>query len=154
MTDERTRLTHVITGEILALNDESPLFQYEDVNERINRLNGWYDEEKSMDADVALLHSEISEVYEEHRNGHAPTEVYFTHDKKCRFQAGEVETVLTTDQVTCCVLKPEGIPTEIADEFIRLLDFCRRRGIDLAFETRRKLQYNITRGYKHGGKVV
>jgi hypothetical protein len=48
--------------------------------------------------------------------------------------------------------KPEGIGSECADVLIRLLDFCDRRGVDLMGETRRKMTFNLTRGYRHGGK--
>lgn len=142
---------------IQSLNDESTINEYEDSTEAVNGYNGWLEKGKSIEEDVALLHSEISELYEEHRNGHTPNEVYFTHDKKCEFKPGEIATRGPNPEdyavVACCVWKPEGIPTEVADEFIRLLDFCRRHRIDLAFETRRKLAYNLTRGYRHGGKV-
>lgn len=37
----------------------------------INRANGWYDVERPFDDDIALLHSEISEMYEGHRKGDA-----------------------------------------------------------------------------------
>lgn len=33
----------------------------------INRANGWYDTERPFDADVALLHTEVSEMYEAFR---------------------------------------------------------------------------------------
>jgi hypothetical protein len=35
----------------------------------VNQLNGWFDDPRPFAADVALLHSEVSEMYEGHRNG-------------------------------------------------------------------------------------
>lgn len=35
----------------------------------INASNGWYDTERPFAADIALLHSEVSEAYEGYRNG-------------------------------------------------------------------------------------
>jgi hypothetical protein len=48
--------------------------------------------------------------------------------------------------------KPEGVGSEFADIFIRLLDDCDRFGIDLRAEYERKMSYNRTRAYRHGGK--
>lgn len=47
--------------------------------------------------------------------------------------------------------KPEGVGSEFADILIRLLDSADICGIDLAKEVRRKMQYNATRSYRHGG---
>lgn len=35
----------------------------------INMQNGWYDEARPFSADIALLHSEVSEAYEGYRIG-------------------------------------------------------------------------------------
>jgi NTP pyrophosphatase (non-canonical NTP hydrolase) len=48
--------------------------------------------------------------------------------------------------------KPEGVGSEFADIFIRLLDNCATYGIDLRAEYERKIAYNRTRPIKHGGK--
>lgn len=79
---------------------------------------------------VALMHSELSEVLEEYRNGHSPTETYHKDGK------------------------PEGIPTEIADVIIRALDFSAGYGIDIDAIVRRKMLYNASRPFKHGGKLI
>lgn len=36
--------------------------------EEVNRTNGWYDTERTFGEDVALLHSEVSEMLESYRN--------------------------------------------------------------------------------------
>lgn len=48
--------------------------------------------------------------------------------------------------------KPEGVPSELADVVIRVLDFCYTEGIDLEAIITEKLAYNATRAYKHGRK--
>jgi len=100
----------------------------------INRRNGWHDNDRPFATDIALLHSEVSEAYEAYRN-------YGFRD--------------ATDHMgsMCSLPKPEGIGSEMADIFIRLLDTCGRYNINLIDETVRKLAYNETRGYKHGGKA-
>lgn len=50
------------------------------------------------------------------------------------------------------IAKPEGVPVELADTVIRVLDTCEAYGIDLGFEIRRKMEYNETRAFRHGGR--
>jgi NTP pyrophosphatase (non-canonical NTP hydrolase) len=104
----------------------------------INQLckDSWgYQQEKGFDTrtvgeDIALMHSELSEALEEHRSGHPNAEVYF-HERK-----------------------PEGIPIELADVVIRIAAFCGQYNIDLANAIETKIAYNLTRPYKHGGKII
>lgn len=100
----------------------------------INVANGWYEDERAFGDDIALLHSEVSEMYEAYRD----------------WLFADATAEATDDRLS----KPEGVGSEAADVLIRLLDTCRRAGIDLRFETVRKLAFNRTRGYKHGGKHV
>lgn len=48
--------------------------------------------------------------------------------------------------------KPEGIPTELADVIIRVLDYCGYAGIDIDAAISQKHEYNKSRPYRHGGK--
>lgn len=80
---------------------------------------------------IALIHSELSEALEELRAGQPVNHTYYKYDKPT---------------------KPEGVPSEMADVVIRVLDFCGSNGIDLEAMITEKLAYNASRGYKHGGK--
>jgi NTP pyrophosphatase (non-canonical NTP hydrolase) len=103
---------------------------------KVNKANGWFTENRSFGEDVALLHSEVSEMLEAYR-------VWGTEDP----------TPPLIDSPSAAI-KPEGIGSEMADVFIRLMDTCYRYNIDLSYEFTRKLEYNKTRGYRHGSKKL
>lgn len=106
----------------------------------VNTANGWFDSERTFGDDIALLHTEVSEAFEAYRvNGNCEDQTLYT------FPPGETESVPG---------KPEGVGSEFADVLVRLLDSCERHGINLEAEFVRKMAYNETRGYRHGGKHV
>ena len=115
--------------------------------------HGWWEEERSFGDIIALCHSELSETLEEYRNGHKPTEVYYSCGKD--YNCGLYEPGGVNKECIGCVKhKPEGIPIELADCIIRILDYCGYEGIDIEAAIRTKHEYNKTRPYKHGGKVI
>lgn len=133
-------ITYRTPDEKLALRDalaaaEESVFQ-------TNQANGWFEDDRTVGDDVALLHSEVSEMLEAYRDGGLEDQ---TKDGPVAFSVAGDGILLP---------KPEGFGSEAADVLVRLLDTCRRRGVDLAYEFERKLQYNGTRGHKHGGKVM
>ena len=102
---------------------------------QVNLANGWFEDERTVGDDIALLHSEASEMLEAYRDGGLADQT------QERAESGSPP-------------KPEGFGSEAADVLIRLLDTCKRRGVNLAWEFGRKLEYNATRGSRHGGKLL
>lgn len=115
------------------------------------KAHGWWDgEERSFGELIALCHSELSEALEELRNGYMPTTVYYSGGT-------EVQDDSTYDGIgsyTVIDQKPGGIPIELADCVIRIMDMCGHYGIDLEAAITEKHEYNKARPYRHGGKVI
>jgi NTP pyrophosphatase (non-canonical NTP hydrolase) len=95
---------------------------------------GWHDKPVAFGDAIANIHGELSEAFEEYRKGKGLSETYLSFDDPNG--------------------KPEGIPSEFADVIIRVLDNCHMYGIDIDLAISMKMQYNKTRPYKHGGKIV
>lgn len=90
---------------------------------------GWGIKGISIPEQIALIHSEASEALESWRNN---------------------EESSWTDETG----KPQGLASEYADIIIRVCHYAHILGIDLDYEVARKLNYNGTRPYRHGGKKV
>lgn len=103
--------------------------------------HGWWEGEPNIPEKLALIHSEISEALEEYRKGVALDLVYFGDPT--------IGTVAVDAKS-----KPEGFGVELADAIIRILDLCGYLQIDMAELIALKHNYNLTRSYRHGGKLA
>jgi len=91
--------------------------------------HGWHDKPREIGTTLMLCVCELTEAMEEHRDHRDTDEIYYKGDK------------------------PEGIPIEIADCIIRLLDFCGKENIDIGKAINIKHSFNINRPYMHGNKA-
>lgn len=110
----------------------------------VNTTLGWRTGGNTFGDYIALMHSELSEAleaYRDHRLADATR-----HVAVGRGDAGE--------DLPIAHPKPEGVGSEFADVLIRLLDVADIYGIDLTAEYERKLAYNRTRPYQHGGRTL
>jgi len=98
---------------------------------------------------LCLVHSEISEALEEDRNYHQPTDTYYSGTMIIDL----VEWKHVSSIPTSICMKPEGIPSELADAIIRILDICEHYNINIEAAIREKMDYNETRPLKHGKKL-
>lgn len=89
--------------------------------------HGWWNTERNFGEMIALMHSELSEALEAHRNS---KEAFYIKDNK-----------------------PEGWAVELVDCMIRIMDTLKERDMDIDKIMSLKLAYNNTRPYKHGGKL-
>jgi len=85
---------------------------------------------------LMLVVSELSEALEDYRNGLA---------------LSDIKEGITNESY---LVKPLGIPIEMADAVIRIFDICGAFNIPLGDAVIRKLEYNRTRTARHGGKRI
>ena len=93
--------------------------------------HGWWDNPRQPGELLMLVVSEVSEAFEEVRNNHAMSETYYSEGGKM-----------------------EGVPSELADIIIRVMDLSEYYGINLSEVIAEKHKFNLTRPFKHGGKKL
>lgn len=106
-----------------------------------NEAKGWYENCATFPEAMAMLHSEVSEALEAWRTWGTQDGTYHVPLPEGGLPNGGPP-------------KPEGVGSEFADVFIRLLDDCHLFGVDLEAEYERKMAHNRSRPYRHGNKRI
>lgn len=115
---------------------------------QIAEEKGWHEKELEFGEFIALCHSELSEALEIYR---VKGERGINHVQP--FEEIEHTSHGKVDMKIVATI-PAGIPIELADVVMRILDFCETNGIDLESAMAMKLRYNKVREYRHGNKVI
>ena len=113
----------------VGIGTDMTLNQLADSIHLIAKKHGWWEKDRNFGEMVALMHSELSEALEQHRE-HKPA-FYIDHETG----------------------KPEGWGIELVDCIIRILDTLGERGLDIDKMIALKNAFNDRRPYKHGGKA-
>jgi len=93
---------------------------------------GFHDKTREPGTALMLIVTELAEAMEDVRD-----DPHFPNEWTCESNG-----------------KPCGFPSELADVIIRVLDTAGEFGIDIEGAVDRKMIYNASRKYMHGGKTV
>lgn len=104
---------------------------------KIAEAKGWHENQVSFGDFISNCHAELSEAFEIYR-------------QEGNFALAVVRPVEEEDKP----IVPRGIPIELADVIMRILDFCETHGIPMYQAIEMKMNYNKVRPHRHGGKVV
>lgn len=111
-----------------------------------NVEKGFYEKEKNIGEMLCLIHSEVSEALEADRNR---SYAMLTEPQRNVLMGWTGSDDFIKDYKN----KVKGsFEEEMADIFIRLLDMCAFKGIDIEFHVKAKMRYNLSREKYHGKK--
>ena len=105
-----------------------------------------------------LMNCELAEAMEAYRDGDNVQQIRYEYEN---INEGNLDgsVVLYEPQFVYAdghteLGKPVGVASELADTIIRILDVCERMQIPITEALVRKHKYNLTRPYRHGGKLA
>lgn len=116
----------------------------------IAKYKGWHSPSKTFTEECMLMVTELAEVVEEYRKPDKEIhDIYYVSQGDYTFTNEDGSTLIIGQSP-----KPEGVPVEFADLFIRLLDTMGNHNIDLFDVVFEKARFNLNRPMRHGGKRV
>ena len=108
-----------------------------------NIAKGFYEKEKNIGEMLCLIHSEVSEALEADRSNKY-TSANMLAVNGWKFDSDFLDNYKRNVKGT--------FEEEMADIFIRVLDMCHFKGIDIEQHVKAKMRYNLTREKYHGKK--
>lgn len=115
------------------------IFKLQNEAWRIAEDTGWHEGRQIEFGEfIALCHSELSEALEVYR----------------RTGEAGIVNIQSLETETYGEVKPEGIPIELADVIIRILDYCETKGIPMWQAIEMKMNFNEIRSHRRGEKVI
>jgi len=103
------------------------------------KAHGFHDVSRPVGDAMMLITTEVGEAFEAFREGSPVSEMrYAPLDESKGERVG----------------KPIGVPSELADIVIRVLDFCGEHDIDIERVVIEKMAYNRSRPFRHGNKAL
>jgi NTP pyrophosphatase (non-canonical NTP hydrolase) len=116
---------------------------------------GWEPEPtRTFGDECALIHSEVSEALEAFRAHGFESWDSLEIPTSLALECTSREEATDALKKHGVIPKPEGVASEFADTFIRLIHYCKVHNIDLEAEFDRKMLYNEKRAYRHGNKAL
>ncbi len=115
----------------------------------VNVKNGWWETPPSIGDILAMMHCELSEAMEAYREGKNIDDVWYD----CKQQDDECTEGYYTSIggcQSCPYSKPEGIPVELADCVMRIMDIMEYVGFFISKELYDHLGENIIAAFKKG----
>lgn len=126
--------------------------------------SGWHEHDRELPEALALIHSEVSEALEAYRDGMEETANQYRYkttdvvvdpsDEYGEYVYMTLPKMPHIHDGTPVLGKPEGVASELADVIIRVLDYSRQKNIQTIPVMLQKMEFNKTRGYRHGNKRV
>ena len=123
--------------------------------------HGWWEDsktrkpiERNMGEMLMLMTSELAEALEAYREGDIITQIRYEYPNGDGTNVVLYEPAFVNAQGEQELGKPVGVASEFADTIIRILDTCEKLNIPVTEALVRKHNYNITRPYRHGGKLA
>lgn len=132
---------------------------------------GWHDNPFNFEARIDNIHSEAREAFDAYRkHGQDMRKTWYSVTRRHQdfpqvmettilesdspevlYKTREAYNFVNTGKFPDRPAKPEGVPSELADIIIWIMDACELMDVDLEEAIIQKLNYNRSRDYRHGG---
>jgi len=116
------------------------------------KAHGFHDVSRTVGDAMMLITTEVAEAFEAYREGGKLNEMLY--EALPGYPPNPAGLERKSQSPDGRLYKPVGVPSEMADIIIRVLDFCGEHAIDIERITLEKMAYNRSRPFKHGGKVL